>query len=59
MYYSNNEIGGALMMEVEENTLILKWICADGEIRDHFTMMKDVIKGDEKILKQGKRLAGH
>jgi hypothetical protein len=59
MYYSNNEIGGALMMEVEGNILNVKWICADGQIRDHFTMMKDVSIGDEKILRQGKKLGAY
>lgn len=56
MYYSNNEVGGAVMLEVEGNRLDLKWICSDGKIGDHFTMMKDVSKNDEKILKQDKLL---
>ncbi|CAG4995459.1 3',5'-cyclic adenosine monophosphate phosphodiesterase CpdA [Dyadobacter sp. CECT 9275] len=57
MYYSNNEIGGAVMLEAEGNRLELKWICSDGEIRDQFTMMKDVSKSDEKILLKDKILA--
>ncbi|MEN0052839.1 MAG: metallophosphoesterase, partial [Mucilaginibacter sp.] len=57
MYYSNNEIGGAVMLEVQGNKLDLKWICADGQIRDHFTMMKDLTPQDEKTLKQDKKLA--
>jgi 3',5'-cyclic AMP phosphodiesterase CpdA len=56
MYYSNNEVGGAVMLEVEGNRLDLKWICSDGKIGDHFTMMKDVKKEEEKILKQDKTL---
>lgn len=40
MYYSNGTIGGATMLEVQGNKLEVKWICADGVIRDHFTMMK-------------------
>ncbi|MEO5910757.1 MAG: metallophosphoesterase family protein [Pelobium sp.] len=56
MYYSNNEVGGALMMEVEGNRFDVKWICADGVIRDHFTMMKDVSSEEEKTLKQNKKL---
>jgi len=56
MYYSNNEIGGAVVLEVKGNRLDLKWICADGQIRDHFTMMKDVSKNDEKKLKKDKIL---
>jgi hypothetical protein len=56
MYYSNNEFGGALMLEVQGNRLDLKWICSDGQIRDHFTMMKDVTPAQEKLLVQDKRL---
>ena len=56
MYYSNNEIGGALMLEIQGKQLELKWICSDGKIADHFTMMKDVSKAEEKLLKADKRL---
>ncbi|GAB2779753.1 hypothetical protein GCM10027275_24130 [Rhabdobacter roseus] len=59
MYYSNNEVGGAVMLEVEGNRLEMKWICSDGQIRDHFTMMKDVSKAEEAILKKDKRLDRH
>jgi predicted phosphodiesterase len=57
MYYSNNEVGGAVMLEVEGNRLDLKWICSDGKIGDHFTMMKDVKKDEEKVLRQDKKLS--
>ncbi len=56
MYYSNNELGGAVMLEIKGNQLDLKWIQSDGKIGDHFTMMKDVSKTDEKLLKQDKKL---
>lgn len=56
MYYSNNEIGGAVMLEVEGNQLELKWICSDGKVGDHFTMMKNVGVKEEKLLKQDKVL---
>lgn len=42
MYYANATEGGASFLEVQGNRLDLKWICADGVIRDHFTMMKEV-----------------
>lgn len=42
MQYSNDSVGGASIIEVQGNRLDLKWICADGVIRDQFTMMKDV-----------------
>ncbi len=56
MYYSNNQIGGALMLEVTGNKLNVKWICADGVIRDNFTMMKEVSVKDAKLLKDDKLL---
>jgi 3',5'-cyclic AMP phosphodiesterase CpdA len=40
MPYSSAEIGGAVLLDVEGNKLVLKWICADGKIRDQFTMIK-------------------
>jgi hypothetical protein len=56
MYYSNNEVGGAVMLEIKGNQLDLKWISSEGKIADHFTMMKDVTTAQEKILKQDKKL---
>ncbi|WP_205945122.1 purple acid phosphatase family protein [Pedobacter psychrodurus] len=56
MYYSNNKVGGAVMLEVQGNKLDLKWIASDGAIYDHFTMMKDVKKSDLEILKADKIL---
>jgi 3',5'-cyclic AMP phosphodiesterase CpdA len=44
MYYSNDTVGGSVMMEVQGNQFTLKWICADGQIRDKFTILKDVKK---------------
>ena len=56
MYYANNEVGGSVMIEAEGNRFNLKWVCADGKIRDSFTIMKDVSKAQEKILNQDKML---
>ncbi|HEY8920622.1 MAG TPA: metallophosphoesterase, partial [Chitinophaga sp.] len=56
MYYSNYEIGGASMLEVDSNRLELKWICADGQIRDHFVMMKDVNKHQVIKAKKGEKV---
>jgi hypothetical protein len=49
MQYSNATEGGASLLEVQGNRLDLKWICADGVIRDHFTMMKEV--NQHKVIK--------
>ncbi len=59
MYYSENKIGGAVVLEIEGNRLDLKWLCSDGEIRDHFTMMKDVTKAEEKVLLKDQILDKH
>ncbi|MBC8052645.1 MAG: metallophosphoesterase family protein [Sphingobacteriaceae bacterium] len=56
MFYSNNEVGGVVMLEVQGNRLDLKWVCSDGKIGDHFTMMKDVEKDELRVLKQDKKL---
>lgn len=56
MIYANNEIGGAAMLEIQSNRLDLKWICADGDIRDQFTMMKDVNKKTTIRLKKGEKI---
>lgn len=44
MYHSDAQHGGGVMLEVEGNRLDLKWIAADGVIRDQFTMEKGVNK---------------
>ena len=44
MAYSNNANGGAMALKVEGNRLDAEWVCADGVVRDRFTMMKDVNK---------------
>lgn len=42
MYYSNATQGGSLVLDFNANRLDAKWVCADGVIRDKFTMFKDV-----------------
>ncbi|MBX3253677.1 MAG: metallophosphoesterase [Chitinophagaceae bacterium] len=41
MFYSNKDVGGSLMLEVQGNRMDVKWICSDGVIRDRFTMLKE------------------
>jgi uncharacterized glyoxalase superfamily protein PhnB len=55
MYYSNYSVGGASMLEVQDNRLELKWISAEGQIGDHFVMMKDVNKNTNITIKKGER----
>ncbi len=44
MYYSNETNGGSFVLDFDANRLDSKWVCADGVIRDRFTMFKDVNK---------------
>jgi 3',5'-cyclic AMP phosphodiesterase CpdA len=53
MPFSDVTVGGACMLEVEGNRLDLKWITSTGEIKDQFTMMKDVNKKVVINAKQG------
>lgn len=53
MPFANSTDGGAGILEVEGNRLDFKWICADGVIRDQFTMMKDVNVKKTVKVKQG------
>ncbi|BAV05591.1 3',5'-cyclic AMP phosphodiesterase CpdA [Filimonas lacunae] len=53
MFYSNATDGGAAVLEVQGNRLDMKWICADGVQRDHFTMMKNVNKRSVVKAKRG------
>lgn len=57
MYYSDVSSGGALMVEVENNHLVGKFICADGVIRDSFHFFKSVeinsthtVNGGDSVL---------
>jgi hypothetical protein len=56
MQYSTDSIGGASIIEVQENRLDLKWICSDGVIRDQFTIMKDVNRSTKIKSKKGQPL---
>ena len=54
--FSDITIGGSCILEVEGNRLDLKWICADGSIRDRFTMMKEVNKTTTYNIKKGEKI---
>ncbi len=53
MQYSDVSIGGSYILEIEANRLDLKWICADGVIRDRFTMMKNITTQTTINIKPG------
>lgn len=56
MHYSNATNGGSMVLEIEGNTLNAKWICADGVIRDNFTIEKDVNKTTNLNITSGQNV---
>jgi hypothetical protein len=53
MEYSNATQGGSLVLEVEENRLDAKWLCADGVFRDNFTIIKNANKRRDILVAAG------
>ncbi len=51
--YSNVDMGGSSLFTVQDNRLDSEWIAADGQIRDRFTMFKNVNKRTEKRIDLG------
>ncbi len=51
--YANSTDGGSLILEFEANRLDAKWLCADGVIRDNFTIIKDANKRDTITINYG------
>jgi len=48
MYFSDADHGGSCLLDVQDNHLELKWINADGGIRDQFTIIKEPVKNGAK-----------
>ncbi|GAB3703385.1 hypothetical protein GCM10027592_33310 [Spirosoma flavus] len=44
MIFSNNTVGGSMIMDVTNNRLDAQWLAADGTIKDKFTLFKNVSK---------------
>ncbi|MBX7224504.1 MAG: metallophosphoesterase [Chitinophagales bacterium] len=53
MLYSNATNGGSLFLQIDDNRLDAKWICADGVIRDQFTMFNDIRKTNTVFISPG------
>jgi acid phosphatase type 7 len=51
--YADATHGGAGMLEIQGNRLDWKWICTDGVIRDHFTLLKNVNQHHHLAIKKG------
>jgi hypothetical protein len=39
--YYNTTVGGSLIMDIKDNRLDARWICADGQVRDQFSITKE------------------
>ncbi|MBN9383554.1 MAG: metallophosphoesterase [Chitinophagaceae bacterium] len=53
--FADVSIGGATLLEIEDNRLDVKWICSDGVVRDRFTIMKGVNRKMAIQLKKGQK----
>lgn len=51
--YADAAHGGSGMLEVQGDRLDWKWICTDGQIRDHFTMIKNSRSPHRVSVKKG------
>jgi predicted phosphohydrolase len=49
--YHNVEVGGSLMIEIEDNRLDAKWITTEDKVRDQFTIFKNVNKTTNLTIK--------
>jgi hypothetical protein len=38
--YTNNTIGGSVLLDIDQKTFKLKWIRSDGQIGDEFVIEK-------------------
>ncbi len=55
-YYSNLLTGGSLALKIEDNRLDCEWLCADGVVRDRFTLFKDVNKTTKLSIEYGDKI---
>lgn len=42
MVYSTNQLGGSMLIDVNDNRLDAQWLAADGTVKDQFTVFKNV-----------------
>ncbi len=54
--YADVTHGGAGMLEIQGGRLDWKWVCSDGQIRDHFTMLKNIGHRHELTVKKGETI---
>lgn len=52
-YFADLLTGGSLAIKIEDNRLDCEWLCADGVVRDRFTMLKNVNKTTKLNIEYG------
>lgn len=57
MFYSDANNGGSLVLDIEKNKLHGTWVCADGVIRDEFTIFKNAGKVKTYTVQPGQSLS--
>ncbi|MES2795008.1 MAG: metallophosphoesterase [Bacteroidota bacterium] len=55
-YFADLLTGGSLALKIEDNRLDCEWLCADGVVRDRFTMLKNVNKTTKINLEYGEKV---
>ena len=56
MVYSNNQQGGSMLIDVNDNRLDAQWLATDGTVKDRFTMFKQVNRQQTLSLNPGESL---
>ncbi|UHG89267.1 purple acid phosphatase family protein [Spirosoma oryzicola] len=56
MVYSDNQVGGSMVIDVTDNRLDAQWVAADGVVRDKFTVLKKVNQRRYFLTTPGKPL---
>ncbi|MEO6285898.1 MAG: metallophosphoesterase [Dyadobacter sp.] len=54
--YADPTHGGALMLEVEDNRMDIRWVGADGVVRDQFAIEKDVNQKTNLSIEKGETI---
>lgn len=54
--YSNYTIGGSMLLTIDNNRLDARWVCADGVVRDNFSIFKNVNKTEKKTIEYGEKI---
>jgi acid phosphatase type 7 len=55
-YFSDLLTGGSVALKIEDNRLDCEWLCADGVVRDRFTMLKNVNKTSTINIEYGDKV---